>query len=227
MEKNQQGADVKQAYEPNQARTNAIEKNNGSLKASGAILDKTPKIDAALPATQYTYKFANISTQHAKGGGNASIVMEEFVSFGCGVCAKGRNLTDRALKRQNNTLALKYRHFPLPQTPNAYLAAQAFECAADQDKEWEIEGWLFANPGKYDSASLVEMANMSGMDAGMFSFCLSSGAKRRIVDDDLAEVRARGIKGTPYFVIGNGTIPSLLDDEDFFAEVFRLSARAE
>lgn len=153
--------------------------------------------------------------------------MEEFVSFSCGVCARGRNLTDRALKRGNGALSLKYRHFPLPQTPGAYLAAQAFECAADQNKEWEIEGWLYSNPDKYDMERLGGMANESGMDARMFSYCLSSGTKRKIVDDDLAEAKARGINGTPYFVIGNGSIRHLLDDEDFLAEVFRLTKLAK
>ncbi len=166
------------------------------------------------------YPFANVSTHKPKGAANASVVMEEYVSFSCGVSARGRNLTDRAMQ-QNPELALRLRHFPLPQTPGAELASQAFECAADQGMEWEIEGVLYSNETWFDYPGLNGAARKIGANESMFKWCLESGAKKKIVDDDIAGAKELGVRGTPFFVIGNATIPGLLDDDDFLAVVRR------
>lgn len=167
------------------------------------------------------YPYANISTQHLFGNQSAPLVMEEFVSFSCAVCKRSVNVTEKALRRHPTELAFRLRHFPLPQTPNAYLAAQAFECAADQGKEWEIAPKLYADPSKFDRDSLIATAESAGVEKGMFIWCLDSGAKKKVVDDDLAVVAEHKMRGTPYFIIGNATIPNMGFEEDFLAQVYR------
>ena|GEM_PF-3219744 len=167
------------------------------------------------------YPYANVSTQKPKAYGNYSIEMQEFVSFSCAVCYRGRGTVDKALLRHKGELALRLRHFPLPQTPLAYDAAQAFECAADGGKEWEMEPMLYAAPANYTKEGLGRMASSAGLNLSLFNWCMESGAKKSVVDADLAEVKKRGMRGTPYFVIGNSTIPSMMEEEDFLPEVYR------
>lgn len=161
------------------------------------------------------YPYANIS--NVKTVGNAKVVMEEFVSFSCAVCNNARAAVAKAVS--DGTVALRLRHFPLPQTPGAYLAAQAFECAADEGKEWEIVPALYAHPENHTQAGLLAMAKDAGMDGANFTWCMESGAKKSLVDADLAQVKELGIRGTPYFIIGNNTIPYWLPVEDFLPKV--------
>jgi len=87
--------------------------------------------------------------------------------------------------------------------PESVLAAQASECAFEQGKFWEYHDILFANQRAFSSASLKNYAAKLGLDAAAFASCLDSGRTAAEVQRDTNEGRARGVRATPTFFIGD------------------------
>lgn len=78
-----------------------------------------------------------------KGGEDAKVTIIEFSDFECPYCAKFTPTMDRILTEYGDKLKFTYRHFPLSFHPNAQKAAEAFECAKEQGKAFEMHDKLF------------------------------------------------------------------------------------
>jgi protein-disulfide isomerase len=88
-------------------------------------------------------------------------------------------------------------------------AAEAAECAADQDKFWEYHDILFAkqngeNQGAFAKENLKQFAAEIGLDSGKFNECLDSGKHTELVQTDTATAQQIGVQSTPSFLV-NGT----------------------
>ena len=84
--------------------------------------------------------------------------------------------------------------------PQAFKAAEATHCAAEQDKFWEMHDRLFANQRAL--GNLTPHAEAIGLDVQAFDDCLSSGRHAGAVRADMAEARKAGASGTPSFILG-------------------------
>ena len=85
--------------------------------------------------------------------------------------------------------------------PDSALAAEASECAAEQDQFWAYHDRLFANPGGFADAKLISLAGQIGLDTAAFEACLTSGRYTSLIANDAAVVQSLGVRGTPGFVI--------------------------
>jgi len=91
-----------------------------------------------------------------------------------------------------------YKHFPLDQLhPVARKAAEASECAAEQDKFWEYADLLYENQSDITTAGLSDMAQQLGLDTAVFDSCLDSGKYAGKVEADYQEGIQAGVRGTP------------------------------
>jgi protein-disulfide isomerase len=96
------------------------------------------------------------------------------------------------------------------------VAAEASECAADQDKFWEYHDVLFANQSDLSVEKLKSLAAGLKLDSKTFDDCLDSGKNKALVQDQLQFAQQLGVQSTPSFML-NG-IP-LLGAQPF--EVFQ------
>ncbi len=90
--------------------------------------------------------------------------------------------------------------------PESLLAAEASECAADQNAFWAYHDALFTiqngeSGGAYQTDSLKDVAAQLGLDMPIFSECLDSGKHRDLVQEESAWVRSIGVQSTPAFVL--------------------------
>lgn len=83
-----------------------------------------------------------------KGNQSSNVTVVEFSDFECPYCAKFSATIDQALKDYGDKIKFTYRHFPLSFHANAQKAAEAYECAKDQGKGWEMYDKLFTLSGK-------------------------------------------------------------------------------
>ncbi len=100
-----------------------------------------------------------------------------------------------------------YRDFPLGFHKNAQKAAEAAECAGEQDKFWEMHNKLFDNGVSGGVSSFKRFAGELELDTDEFDECLDSGSMAAEVAKDMEDGQAVGISGTPGFVI-NGQLVS-------------------
>jgi protein-disulfide isomerase len=137
----------------------------------------------------------------SQGPSNAPIVMVEFSDFQCPFCQRAEPTVEQVLKTYGNKIRFVYRHFPLPNHPNARPAAEAAACAEEQGKFWQYHKELFANSGKLSNDDLKSHAGRAGLDQKRFAECFDSGKLKARVDADIEEAEGAGVSGTPAFFI--------------------------
>ena len=89
------------------------------------------------------------------------------------------------------------------------LAAEASECAAEQDAFWEYHDFLYENQngenkGAFNQDNLKQFAGELSLDTQKFNQCLDSGKYTDIVQEETQMAKQLGVQSTPSFVI-NGT----------------------
>ena len=114
-----------------------------------------------------------------------------------------------------------YKHFAIL-GPDSNRAAEASECAAEQEKFWDFHDLVFANRlngnGDLSEESLVAQAANLGIDAATFTECLTTGRYSNQIQQESLSVQSMGVRGTPAFLI-NGTFVSGAQPFEVFQEV--------
>jgi len=158
-----------------------------------------------------------------RGPKDAAVTIIEFTDYECPFCRRYFESTYPILlagygDRVNYTV----RHFPVSyQHRRAHKAAQAAECAGEQERFFEYHDLLFKNNWALDDRSLVGYAAQAGLDTRQFENCLTSGRKSDVVDDDIQAGIARGIMGTPTFLVNNRILVGAQPLEMFQREIDR------
>jgi len=163
----------------------------------------------ALPASAPVATLVRLES-HVSGNPQAPLVVE-FADFECGACALQAHSTQRFLENHPNDMRFAFRHFPLTwHHPHALQAAEAAECAAKDNKFWEMSRLIYLRRD-LDSASLQQYATYLNVDQKGFDACLSTGKMRDRVETDIADAQAFGIHATPTFVVGRLIIEGTID----------------
>ena len=141
---------------------------------------------------------------HIKGDPNAPVTIVEFSDFECPFCARFYSQTYGQIVDQyvdTGKVKLVFRDFPLSFHAQAQKAAEAAECAGEQDKFFEMHDLLFERGVAGGIASFKSMATSLGLDTTEFNTCLDSGAMASEVQEDFSDGQRLGIQGTPGFLI--------------------------
>jgi protein-disulfide isomerase len=138
------------------------------------------------------------------GRADARVVMVEFSDFDCPFCARfSANTKDQLVREYVDSGKLRYvfRHMPLARLhPRAQRESEAAECAARQNKFWEMYPRLFTKSAMTD-AELRAHALASGVSAAAFDQCFAGQATAKVLTDLNDGTRA-GVSGTPMFFFG-------------------------
>jgi protein-disulfide isomerase len=147
----------------------------------------------------------------ARGPENAPVEIVEFSDFECPFCLSVFPTVNRVIATYGDKVRFVYRHYPLPNHPNARPAAEASACAAEQDKFWPYHDRLFSSAGKLSGSDLKEHAAALGLEASSFNACVDSRKYQKDVEVDVEAANALGVNGTPAFFINgralNGAQP--------------------
>ena len=154
----------------------------------------------------------------SKGPASAPIELVEFSDFQCPFCFRATPTVNQVLSTYGDKIHFVYRHYPLPNHPNARPAAEAAACAADQSKFWPYHDKLFEDPSKLDLSDLKRTAATLGLDSAKFNSCLDSHTKKDVVDADLEAGQEAGVDGTPAFFI-NGRMISGAQPFEVFKKI--------
>ena len=124
------------------------------------------------------------------------------------------------LRDYGDKVRLVYRDFPLTRIhPFAAKAAEAAQCAAEEDAFWEYHDLLFANQDALDDASLKRYSEQVGLDGTAFAECLDTGRYADEVQRDYADGLAAGVEGTPTFYINDRLLSGAQPFEVFQAAI--------
>lgn len=126
---------------------------------------------------------------------------------------------------QTGLVRFGYRHFAIL-GPGSELAAEASECAGEQDAFWEYHDLLYdPQGGDFGTERLKQLAADLGLDTTSFVECLDSGKYGSLVVAERETVQSLGARGTPAFLI-NGRPLAGAQPFDVFKEVIEAEIRA-
>lgn len=192
-----QGATLDQVRDPIKALL--IEERMGRAKTAllTALKEKTPVTVSLEPPR---LKIA-VEGHASKGEKDAPIQLVEFSDFECPFCARAHPTIQQVLSAYGDKIRFVYRHYPLPNHPNAKPAAEASACALEQDRFWPFHDRLFANTSKLAESDLKAHAASAGLDMAKFTACVESRKYKAQVERDITEAGGAGVTGTPAFFI--------------------------
>lgn len=218
----------------------AIKSDLGSLarrpRVAAAVLGSGLALvgtaEALVPAYWSTSKWSTLpklSTgtdeqgHHWLGGCKPAITVVEYSDYECPHCRAAHKQMRELAAKYPNEIRLIHRHLPLdmqchpglrkPFHLRACLFAEAAECAGLQGRFWDMNDALFSaqETAKATNVNLADLAVRIGLNRMEFERCLESHQTLPKVADDIQVALARGLEGTPSFLVGDqlylGSIP--------------------
>ena len=194
-----------------------------------AMLPRRARIRALFGASQTLVDLAvpvDPERDHIRGPSEAAVTVVEYGDFECPYCGRAEPVV-RELLTDFADVRYVWRHLPLSDVhPNAQLAAEAAEAAANQDAFWEMHDLLLDHQGDLHPRDLLAYAEQLGLDLERFRDDLSEQAGASRVEEDVDSADRSGVTGTPTFFINERRHDGAYDVETLSAAVRAAGARS-
>lgn len=174
------------------------------LRQIRKLLEGRPNMQA-----QPTTVRIDVATAPVLGSKDAPLTIVGFTDYQCQSCQRFHQQTFQDLKKHYiDSGKVRFYSMDLPLVEihqNALLAAQAGRCASEQGQFWAMHDRMQANPERLEVAKLVDYAQESGIDVPAFRQCVESGKYKEDIQRGTHDATAKGVRGTPAFIIGKST----------------------
>lgn len=169
-------------------------------------------------------ELAALAQGMTKGNPDAPVTIIEFGDYqcpGCGAFALSVKPQVEGTFVESGQAKFVFYDFPLVSIHgNAFLAARASRCAADQDQYWEYHEALFRNQSRWAGSAtpaglFEDYAGELGMDEGEFNACLNSDKYADVVTANMRLGERAGVNGTPTILVGTAQERRRLNGFDY------------
>jgi protein-disulfide isomerase len=138
------------------------------------------------------------ATDPVVGNSAAKVTIVEFSDFQCPFCLRAAPTLKQLRQTYGDKVRIVWKDFPLTQIhPQAFKAAEAGHCAAEQGKFWEYHDKLFASQQALQPEFLKQYAKDMSLDTARFDACLDSSKFAERVRDSVASGAQLGVSSTP------------------------------
>jgi protein-disulfide isomerase len=149
------------------------------------------------------------------GPTNAPVTIVEFSDFQCPYCRQAQGTLKRLMAAYEGKIKLVFRDFPLRNIhPQAQKAAEAAQCAAEQQKFWPYHDKLFASTS-FQMEELKKFAQELELNLEQFTTCLDSNKHAPGIDADMQAGQQAGVNATPTFFVNGHPLSGAASYERF------------
>jgi protein-disulfide isomerase len=154
------------------------------------------------------------------GNASAAVTLIEYGDYQCPYCVQFFSETQpQILQNYVNTgkVRVVFRDFAFLGAEST-AAANASQCAEDQNKLWAYHDALYAakltddnkggteDDGFYTTAEFLKLAQQVGLNISTFTSCVNNNTDANIVAQEKSAAAAAGINSTPSFIVNGQTI---------------------
>lgn len=159
---------------------------------------------------------------HVRGGGSATVTIEEFADFQCPPCRRLHPELKQIEAEYGSRLRVVFRHLPLSMHEYAWEAAKASEAAGLQNRFWEMHDLLFERQRQWSESAearpiFVDYAREIGLDVERFKRDMDGSDVSGRVASDQKRAQSVEITGTPTLFLNGREIAA----EEMSAEGIR------
>ncbi len=206
--------------------TNIAYKLNGASTTAATTPGTAAGTGGTTPAVGAKVDVAN-GHFPALGKDSAKVTVIEFADFRCPFCQQLFTNVSPSLQKDyidSGKVKFYFRQYAFL-GPASTVAANAAECANEQNKFWELHDWLYKNQPPETDTSMYTVDNLTtqagnlGINTAQFKDCLSSNKYQKKVDQDLAEGQKAGVQGTPATFINGKLISGAVPYAQFKAAI--------
>lgn len=150
-----------------------------------------------------------------QGSNEAPVTIIAFMDFECPYSEESYLIIKDVLDQFGTAVRFIFKQLPLTSIhPNAMNASLASACAEEQGKFWQYEDTLF-NTSSLNDDLLYTIAQSSGLNLTTFNTCFTSKKYTDVINEDLEDALAVGVRGTPTFIIGTEVIEGVPTKEEW------------
>lgn len=162
------------------------------------------------------------------GPKGAFVTIVEYGDYLCQSCATMVAPIRKALVEFDGRLRFVWKDLPNTDLhPEAYNAAMAARCAAQQGAFWSYHDKLFENQSSINDSAYAIFAQELKLNVSDFQLCMDTEATKYIVRQDIEEAIRLDVDATPYLFIGDNRISGPLNETQFLTFVRLEMAKAE
>jgi protein-disulfide isomerase len=188
-----------QQYLQDQQQATAKQDLIAELKKAG------PAIRVAMDVPRTTVTVA--ADDPSQGKADAPVTVIEYSDFQCPFCQRVMPTLKQLRAKYGDKMRLVWKDFPLTMIhPQAFVAAQAGNCAREQGKFWEYHDKLFANQSALQPEFLKKYAADAGLDTAKFNQCLDTSKYESRVQEALGAGGRLGVTSTPTLFVNGRMI---------------------
>ncbi len=147
---------------------------------------------------------------------NPLVVIVEFSDFACAECQATGQIVREIASEYGTSVRLIYRDFVDQTDATSVRLAEAGKCAHEQGKFWLFHDRYWLQPEANDQASLITLAQGTGLNVTTFTGCLEGQKYAEQVKTDYQEGLAAHVQGTPTMFINGYRIEGALSKQDFY-----------
>jgi protein-disulfide isomerase len=159
------------------------------------------------------------------GSATAPVTLDMWGDFQCPACAKFVNTVEPQIIDKYvvpGQVRFTFHDFTFI-GPESFDAAVAARCAADQDKFWGYDGYLYANQklentGAFSKDFLAAVADSAGLDRKAFDTCIADPTKLDAVKASTAAGSKIGVNQTPTLSI-DGKVLQFTTYEELYSQI--------
>jgi len=147
------------------------------------------------------------------GPADAPVTLVEFLDPECEACGVMHPIVKQVLAEFEGRIRLVARYMPLHR--NSAYAASLLEASREQDKYWVLMDAFFARQGEWarhdaPKPELLPMyAGWLGLDVARLKEAASNPEIAQRIQQDQADGRALGVRGTPTFFVNGRPLPQI------------------
>ncbi len=172
----------------------------------GVMQPSTPNSSSNFVATTAAAITAGDQTE---GSPSAKVSIIEYGDFECPACGYIAPIVKQVVANYGDKILFVFRNYPLPQHPDAKIAAQAAEAAGLQGKYWQMHDMLYDKQNDWTTAAPADVvskffdgyASSIGINVTQFDKDINSSQVAKKVANDTASGTAASIDHTPTFFV--------------------------
>ena len=192
----------------------AVGNQAGSNTARDGAQDANPDGEDTQQVVRYDVP---LDDDPVLGPADAPITIIEFSDYECPYCRKWHvEVFGPLLETFPDQIRFVYRDFPLTSIhPNAVAAAEAANCAGDQDMYWEFNELLYSGSQGLGPETYIQYAKSLKINLDEFNECTASRRHQDEVMADLEWAANLGVRSTPTFFLNGIAIVGAQPYETF------------